>query len=234
MMRIPCCVRLANELLGLVEGAERRVDRAVVLDVVSAVGLRGLVPGGEPDRIDAQARAGTAAGRARRAGRRPRRRSVREAADVDLVDDRVAPPAGIGRAGGLLGVDEHCHGRRVPSISDTRGRSGVCLVHNRKLHKQNSSAQRLQVYSGKFLQRRGVGESASGFSAGGVPGDAEALRRANGLSAVCEPRSPSATAVAAAVADGRRGPVIPNPRRLDGAGPARAFAQPPAARCHCA
>ena len=84
--------RLRDQLLGLPERAEGRIDRAVVRDVVAGVGQRRRVPGVEPERVDAepgqvrQARAdtGQVAG-AVAVG-------VGEAAYVDLVDDRVAPP----------------------------------------------------------------------------------------------------------------------------------------------
>ncbi len=84
-----------DEGLCLLEGSEGGVDRAVVGDVVAAVGERGQVPGREPDGVDAQvfevsqvpAHAGQVADTiAVRVGEAPR---------VDLVDDRTAPPEGV-------------------------------------------------------------------------------------------------------------------------------------------
>src|SRR5690606_6530329 len=70
-------------------------DRAVVGDVVAAVGQRRRVPGVDPDGVDAEpgevvelaAQAGDVAG----AVTVP----VGEAADVHLVDDGVAPPVEV-------------------------------------------------------------------------------------------------------------------------------------------
>ena len=89
--------RLGDERLRLGERAERRVDGAVVGDVVAAVGQRRRVPGVEPDGVDAEvlevAAGGADAGEV--AGAVAVR--VGEAAQVDLVDDGAAPPFG-GRA----------------------------------------------------------------------------------------------------------------------------------------
>jgi hypothetical protein len=54
----PYAVRVAigDQRVGIGQGAEGGVDGTVVRDVVSGVGLRGLVPGGEPDRVDAERR----------------------------------------------------------------------------------------------------------------------------------------------------------------------------------
>ena len=88
--------RLGDQLLGLGERAERRIDRAVVDDVVAVVGERRRVPGVEPERVDAELAQ----------VREPRAHTgeiadavavrVGEAADVDLVDDGVAPPGLVG------------------------------------------------------------------------------------------------------------------------------------------
>ena len=67
--------RLRDQRLGLLERAERRIDRAVVSDVVARVGHRRRVPGVEPERIDAQVAQVRAAAPGRRRGRRSRRRS---------------------------------------------------------------------------------------------------------------------------------------------------------------
>src|SRR6478736_6154786 len=86
------CRSLVDQLLGLGERPEHRVDVAVVGDVVASVGHRRRVPRREPDRVDPEiadvrepcayalevADAVTVA--------------IREAAHVDLVNRRAAPP----------------------------------------------------------------------------------------------------------------------------------------------
>jgi len=92
----PEIVRLADELVRLLDRPEQRVHAAVVGDVVAAVRHRRRVPGRDPDRVSAQVAqvrqprpdAGDVADAVAVA--------VGEAADVDLVDDGAAPP-GIGR-----------------------------------------------------------------------------------------------------------------------------------------
>src|SRR5690606_1605724 len=87
---------------------EGGVDPAVVGDVVAAVGHRGGVPGGEPERVDAEV---PQVGQARADAREVAHAvavGVGERADVHLVDDRVAPPGGVvergGRHGGPVGA----------------------------------------------------------------------------------------------------------------------------------
>ena len=85
-------VGLADHRLGLGDGAEQRLDRAEVRDVVAPVLHRGRVPRGDPQRIDAEV------GEVAQA--RPQALdiadavsvAVGEAADVDLVDDGAPPP----------------------------------------------------------------------------------------------------------------------------------------------
>ena len=93
-------VGLADHGLGVVQGAEHRVDGAVVGDVVAGVGLRGGVEGAEPDGVDAQV--AQVRQPAADAGQVPHAVAVAvgEAARIDLVDHRVAPPPGGGRGGG--------------------------------------------------------------------------------------------------------------------------------------
>jgi hypothetical protein len=85
-------VGLGDQRLGLLEGAEPGLDRPVVRDVVAGVGHRGRVPRVDPDRVDAEIREvgqlGPDAGDVAEAVAV----TVGEAADVDLVDDGVAPP----------------------------------------------------------------------------------------------------------------------------------------------
>src|SRR5712671_6441100 len=84
--------RLADQGLGLGQGAEGRVDRAIVGDVVAPVLHRRRVPRGEPHGVDAEvtqvrelrADPGQVAD--------PVAVRVGKAPDVDLIDDRVAPP----------------------------------------------------------------------------------------------------------------------------------------------
>ena len=84
--------RGGDQLLGLVERAEGRVDRPVVDDVVAVVGKGRRIPGVEPQSVDAElvqirepgAHTGEVTG--------PVAVPVGEAAHVDLVDDRVPPP----------------------------------------------------------------------------------------------------------------------------------------------
>ena len=118
---------LGDQLLGFLERAEGRVDRAVVGDVVATVGQRGAVPRREPDGIDAERRqiwkarpdAGQVADAVAVA--------VGEAPDVELVDDRVTPPrawvtdtSDVGMAGGVGdGL-----GHRWRRTSDSGSRSG--------------------------------------------------------------------------------------------------------------
>ncbi|MDF2805272.1 MAG: hypothetical protein K0S43_218 [Cellulosimicrobium sp.] len=85
---------LRDEPLRLGQGAELRVDRAVVRDVVAAVRERGHVPGGEPDRVDPEvAQVGEVLAHAREVARAVAV-AVREAAHVHLVDHGAAPPVG--------------------------------------------------------------------------------------------------------------------------------------------
>ena len=81
-----------DQLLGLSQGPEHRIDVAVVGDVVAAVRHRGGVPGREPDGIDAEV---AQVGKLRpHAGQIPDAVpvAVREAADVHLVDRSATPP----------------------------------------------------------------------------------------------------------------------------------------------
>ena len=87
-----------EQRVGVVEGAEERVDVAVVGDVVAVVVLRRGVERRDPHGVDAEvAQVGQPAGDAGQvadAGAATARAGRGEAADVDLVDDGVAPPLG--------------------------------------------------------------------------------------------------------------------------------------------
>ncbi len=98
----PQVVGRGDEGVGVGEGAEQVVDGAVVGDVVAVVVLRGGVERREPDRVDAQvAQVGQARGDPGQVADPvlPAGPGVGEAADVDLVDDCVAPPGGGLRPG---------------------------------------------------------------------------------------------------------------------------------------
>ncbi len=116
--------RFGDQLLCLGERPERRVDRAVVGDVVAVVGERRRVPGAEPDRVDAELAqvrqmspdAGEVAD--------PVTVRVGEAPDVDLVDDGVAPPGAVGAPGALLAWE----GIRLGGRRDRADRVELCHV----------------------------------------------------------------------------------------------------------
>ena len=77
IVRMPSVARLGDQPLGLLERPEGGVDRAVVGDVVAAVGHRRRVPGAEPEGVDAEVAQIRRAARGRRRDRRCRRRSRR-------------------------------------------------------------------------------------------------------------------------------------------------------------
>jgi hypothetical protein len=85
-------VRLGDQRVGVREGAELRVDVAVVGDVVPTVEQRGRVPRADPDRVDAEV------GEVRQPGAdpvhvaRPVAVGVGERTRVHLVDDGATPP----------------------------------------------------------------------------------------------------------------------------------------------
>jgi hypothetical protein len=99
-------VERGHELVELREGADLGVHVAVVVDVVTAVGERGRVEGAQPHGVDAQlAQVVHAAGDPGQVADAVAVR-VREAARVDLVDDRLPPPRrlvelGVGLGGGV-------------------------------------------------------------------------------------------------------------------------------------
>jgi hypothetical protein len=100
--------RLVDQPLRLPERSERRIDRAVIGDVVPRVGQRRRVPRVEPQRVHTEC--GQVAQLFPHPGEvtDPVTVRVTKAADVDLVDDRLPPP---GRpVPGLLG---HQHGAQV-------------------------------------------------------------------------------------------------------------------------
>ena len=120
---------LGDQPLGLLEGPERRVDRAVVGDVVAAVGHRRRVPGVEPERVDAEvAQVGQPLEDAGEVAD-PVAVRVREAPDVHLVDDRVTPPLLVGEGltvrglrvelqGGPAGRRRRCRAGHARSLAD--------------------------------------------------------------------------------------------------------------------
>ena len=121
---------LADEQLGVLEGAEGGVDVAVVRDVVAAVGERRRVPGVEPERVDAELLEvpESTAHAAQVAGAVAVR--VREAADVDLVDHRAAPPQRILHEGrGHRAGFREWHGHAVVLL---RGRAARRVLRRRR------------------------------------------------------------------------------------------------------
>ncbi|RPK53293.1 hypothetical protein EES37_02060 [Streptomyces sp. ADI91-18] len=96
----------ADHRVGVVQGAEHRVDGPVVGDVVARVGLRGGVERAEPDGVDAQfLEVGEPAPDAFEVPH-PVPVAVGEAARIDLVDHRFSPPAGPGAGRGGKSVGE--------------------------------------------------------------------------------------------------------------------------------
>ena len=155
-------VGLRQQAVEVVEGAEQRIDVAIVGDVVAEVGHRRLEERRDPDRVDAEvgdvvqflddarqvADAVTVA--------------VHETARVDLVDHRATPPAtrrhphpridmalncssalrfpfpriaGEGKSGGVDPAHFRCTGSESttnPRVAATRG--GATLFHTAKAH----------------------------------------------------------------------------------------------------
>ena len=88
-------VRRVDQLIGILQRAEERIDVPIVGHVISRVVLRGAVERGEPDRVHAQLRqvvqAGGDAGQVAHAVAV----AVGEGARIDLVDHRMTPPFGL-------------------------------------------------------------------------------------------------------------------------------------------
>ena len=118
----PEAVGLGDQRLGFGERPEHRLDRPVVGHVVAGVLHRRRVPGVDPDRVDAQlgdvgqarAQPGDVAD--------PVAVAVGEAADVDLVDDRAAPPRGCDRRPQSCWRAQSLYSRRPDQY---------CLAHQR-------------------------------------------------------------------------------------------------------
>jgi len=103
----PRVVQGGRERVEVVEGAEARVDVAVVVDVVATIGQRGGVERAQPHRVDAQAGQVIDAGENAAEVADPVAVGVGEAARVDLVDDGLAVPVGGGGHGLLRFVGAH-------------------------------------------------------------------------------------------------------------------------------
>jgi hypothetical protein len=90
-------VQFGNHLVEVGERAQARIDVAVVVDVVAAVGECGRVERAEPNRVDAER--SEVADSGGDAGQVPDAVAVgiEEAARVDLVDHGLPPPVGVGR-----------------------------------------------------------------------------------------------------------------------------------------
>ena len=107
-------VRGFGELVEIVHRTEFRVDVAVIVDIVPAVGELARIEGAEPNRVDAQllevADAAGNTGDVAEAGTG----GVLERARIDLIDHRLMPP---GRCGAI-----RCRGF-------LRGLWGLALCH---------------------------------------------------------------------------------------------------------
>ena len=92
---MPARVQRGAELVELLERPDPRVDVAVVVDVVAAVGQRRGVEGAQPHGVDAEL--AQVVDLARDAAQVADAVAVRvgEAARVDLVDDRLPPPCRV-------------------------------------------------------------------------------------------------------------------------------------------
>ena len=88
----PARVQGLEELVEVGQGAERRVDVLVVTDVVARVVLRGRIDRGEPHDVDAELLEVVEAADQSAEVADAVAVGVGEAAGVDLVDDRGAPP----------------------------------------------------------------------------------------------------------------------------------------------
>ena len=116
-------LRLGDEAVEVGEGAVLRVDALVVGDVVAEVDLRRGIHGRDPDGVDAEGlEVVEALGDAVEVADAVAV-GVLEAAGIDLVDDRVLPPGGVGGRGG--GVDFGGSRRRGLGEGRRRGRSSA-------------------------------------------------------------------------------------------------------------
>jgi hypothetical protein len=116
-------VQRRDHLVELGERADLRVDVAVVVDVVAAVGEGRRVERREPDRVDAQLdEVRDAAGDAQQVADAVAVR-VGEAARVDLVDGGLAPPVGVVREHGV-GVEGGRAGGGHAVVLPSGGRLG--------------------------------------------------------------------------------------------------------------
>ena len=102
----PELARLGDQLLGFVERPERRVDRAIVDNVVPVVGERRGIPGAEPEGVDAEVAQIGKLGAHTGEVADPVPVPVGEAPNVDLVDDRVAPPGPLRTVGAGRGLGD--------------------------------------------------------------------------------------------------------------------------------
>ena len=174
-------VGVGDQAVGLGEVTEARIDVPVVGHVVAGVGLRRRVEGGEPHGVDAElaevGQAGADAGEVAHAVAV----GVGEAADVDLVDDRVAPPRSVGRLGvhrgGLRG--EWCLGHRCTlSLCDAIQRARCTQAPS--CWASAAAARRRRVAPASSASRRRASSVGSSHASAGRASMAAAMASESG------------------------------------------------------
>jgi hypothetical protein len=154
----PAPVRLLDQVLGVRERAEPRVDVAVVGDVVAEVDHRRPVDRGQPDRVDAQAAgsAGEVVQALHDAAQVPRAVpvGVHEAQRVDLVHGGVAPPLGRDHPA-IEPPVRRCRASdpaRVAACRRATRRIGQCLCAAPLVHVQRAYAARNKAGCGPSIR----------------------------------------------------------------------------------
>ena len=109
------------------ERAERRVDVAVVGDVVAGVVLRRRVDGGEPEHVDAERGEVVEVREDAAQVADPVAVGVREAARPDLVDDGALPPLRHA-ASRLAAIEAPAQWRAKPGVESTRSPGTIVIA----------------------------------------------------------------------------------------------------------
>ena len=110
----PAVMRFLDELIGLVQSAEDRLDGSLVRHVVAGVLHRRLVPGIDPERVQAEVGQVVQPGSQPGDVAHPVAVAVGETADVDLVDHGSAPPSSVADAPSTWSV-----GRSMSGMPDS-------------------------------------------------------------------------------------------------------------------